>query len=231
MTLKTKIFISVAVLILLVSAGLIFYSVNQSSNILMNEEAEQGRIRMNFIQDEMADQIESARLNTQTLANNRELQRLFAERERDELLEVIEPAFNANQEEIPRIHFHEEDSTSFLRVHNPGSYGDDLSGFREIVNEVNERQVMLTGLEEGGSGYGFRVVVPISYEGEHVGSMESSSSFGQEFIDGIQESVGGEVFIYTFEREDSAAWDASDNGLLSGTTKIDGLYLKRLRQI
>lgn len=219
MTLKTKIFISVAVLILLVSAGLIFYSVNQSSDILLNEEEEQGRIRLSFIQDEMEDQIDAARLNTQTLANNRELQRLFAERDRDGLLEVIEPAFNANQEEIPRIHFHEEDSTSFLRVHNPDNYGDDLSGFREIVNEVNERQVMLTGLEEGGSGYGFRVVVPISYEGEHVGSMEASSSFGQSFIEGIQESVGGEIFIYTFERDDSAAWEASDNGLLSGTAE------------
>ncbi|MFN2341297.1 MAG: cache domain-containing protein [Halanaerobium sp.] len=76
---------------------------------------------------------------------------LFLEGDREGLYELIKPSFEANKEQIPRIHFHSPDSTSFLRVHKPEKFGDDLSASRDIVNEVNQRKEIITGLEEGRS--------------------------------------------------------------------------------
>ncbi len=222
----------VAVLILLVAGGLIYYSVNQSSNILVEKESEQLQEKLSFVENEMDDQIEVARTNALNISNNPEVKRLFAERDRERLYELIAPSFEANKEIIPKMHFHTQDSESFLRVQKPEKYGDDLSGFREIVNEVNQKEKILTGLEEGSSGYGFRVVVPINYQGEHQGSMEVATDFKLNFLENIVDSIGGEAYIYTLEKDNSPAWENSDNGLLAGTSSdqwdIGSEYISRI---
>ncbi len=109
----------------------------------------------------------------------------------------------------------------FLRLHAIDNYGDDLSDFRETVNQANREEEMVMGLEEGRGGFGFRVVVPMFYNEEHIGSVEYGSAFDNQFLNEAQDEMGGDYFIYIFEDVAGIAWDAVEEGRLGATTTDD----------
>jgi len=80
------------------------------------------------------------------------------------------------KEEIRQFHFHLNTNESFLRMHKPKKYGDDLSGIRETVELVNQNKTFYKGFEEGRIFNGYRYVFPIFHKNEHVGSVEISIS-------------------------------------------------------
>ncbi|SFX60252.1 methyl-accepting chemotaxis sensory transducer [Marinospirillum alkaliphilum DSM 21637] len=112
----------------------------------------------------------------------------FAAQDRDGLLALLEPAnrFLMQHYAVRQFQFHLPPATSFLRVHQPATYGDDLSGFRHTVVAVNRNQQVVTGLELGVAGLGIRGVVPVYHAGQHIGSAELGMSFGQPFFDRIK---------------------------------------------
>lgn len=75
-----------------------------------------------------------------------------------------------------QLHFHLSDNTSFLRMHRPEKFGDDLTDIRETVRLVNTDHKYIEGFEEGRIYNGYRFVFPIQHKGEHVGSVEISIS-------------------------------------------------------
>jgi len=86
-----------------------------------------------------------------------------------------------NQGDVRQLHFHLPDNESFLRVHRPERYGDNLSEVRETVNYVNTVKLPVDGFEEGKIYNGYRFVFPVtSIDQKHLGSMEIS--FGPEFL-------------------------------------------------
>ena len=67
-----------------------------------------------------------------------------------------------NPHQADRImHFHLPPATSFLRVHEPDKYGDDLSDVRSTVVEVNNTRKPITGFESGRYFHGIRAVTPV----------------------------------------------------------------------
>jgi len=82
------------------------------------------------------------------------------------------------KEGIRQFHFHLNTNESFLRMHKPKKYGDDLSGIRKTVELVNKNKTFYRGFEEGKFFNGYRYVFPIFYKDEHVGSVEISISMG-----------------------------------------------------
>ncbi|OHW63269.1 putative diguanylate cyclase YdaM [Andreesenia angusta] len=76
-----------------------------------------------------------------------------------------------------QLHFHFPDTTSFLRMHEPEKYGDNLGEVRESIRIVNEEKRYVKGFEEGKIYNGYRFIYPLSYNGQHVGSVEVSISF------------------------------------------------------
>ncbi len=76
-----------------------------------------------------------------------------------------------------QFHFHLPTGESFLRLHAPERYGDMLFDIRESVRIANTENVYVSGFEEGRIHNGYRFVYPLTYEGEHVGSVEISISY------------------------------------------------------
>lgn len=114
-------------------------------------------------------------------------------------------------------------------------YGDDLSGFRFTVLACNEEKRTVLGLEEGKGGYGFRVVVPVTYDGQHVGSAEYGLDFGDAFLQKITDVFPGDYFIYRLPADQSVAWtEAGANDMCLGGTldedeyTVDSELIKRL---
>jgi diguanylate cyclase (GGDEF)-like protein len=88
---------------------------------------------------------------------------------------------------ISQVHFHLKNNVSFLRMHNPSRYGDDLSKIRESVKLTNKTKTPHEGLEIGTIQHGFRFVYPLFKGKIHIGSMEVSFS-SQKLIDSIVNS-------------------------------------------
>ncbi|MFW6229597.1 MAG: methyl-accepting chemotaxis protein [Halanaerobium sp.] len=218
LSIKGKITLAVIVVILILAGVLTFYSINQTDNIVMDEEEKSMDSVGDFLQSKMNGQLNAARMSVLSIANNPEIQEVFADRDRDELIDRLQPVYDELSDDVAQIQFHEPDSTSFLRLHSPEDYGDDLSDFRETVNQANQNQELVSGLEEGRGGFGFRVVAPMFNDGEHTGSVEYGSAFDEEFLNEVQSEIDGDYFIYIFEDVAGVAWDEVDDGMLGSTT-------------
>ena len=112
-------------------------------------------------------------------------QEAMAKQDREALVRLFGPVFAATKSEygVEQFQFHTPPATSFLRVHQPAKFGDDLSSFRKTVIDANQEHKVIVGLEGGVAGLGIRGVVPIAQAGKHLGSVEFGLTFGQSFLD------------------------------------------------
>ncbi len=213
MSLKTKIFIGFTVSVILIFSVLSYYTFSETSKTIIEREEEMLEILAQSINNQMENQIEAAEISVLTLSNNIEIQRNFAEGNREDLIRLLLPVYEELSSRISQIQFHLPDSTSFLRLHQVEKYGDSLKDFRFTVNEANAKKEVVRGLEEGVAGYGFRVVVPMFYQGVHTGSVEYGSDFGANFLTSLKNNYSGEYFIYSLESLGNA-----DSNILAATS-------------
>ncbi len=190
-----------------------FYTISKTTSIIENDEEKRFELLNREVESTMSEQLEASRMSVLSVANNTEVARVFAERDREALLDMLGPSYKSVEDVVSQFQFHLPDSISFLRLHKPEKFGDDLTEFRDTVNQANEKKEVVMGLEAGVAGYGFRVVAPVNYEGAHVGTVEYAGDFDQVFLENIKKDFPGEYFIYTFEGE--------NGGLISGTISED----------
>ena len=221
MKLRTKFISGIAVIVIAAVLVLTLVVNHYVGEMIQSKEADYNRLLESAVDAQMQAQLDSARMSVLTIARNTRVQQLFADRDRDQLVEELLPVYETLQEEVAQIQFHMPNSDSFLRLHMPENFGDSLSDFRFTVNEANETQEIVEGLEEGRGGYGFRVVVPMFYQGQHTGSVEYGSGFDDTFLQELKYEFGGEYFIYTMT-DDSVSWvDDEEEGFLASTMASD----------
>jgi hypothetical protein len=106
---------------------------------------------------------------------------------RQELYDYLIDDYNLISEyDFKQMHFHFSDNTSFLRMHEPDKYGDNLEQSRYSVWLTNETYRPSVGFEEGRIFNAYRYVYPLSYNNEHIGSIEISVSVSS-VINGLTE--------------------------------------------
>ncbi|UTC62431.1 HAMP domain-containing protein [Treponema sp. OMZ 787] len=119
------------------------------------------------------------------VAKDEQIIKAFADRDRETLTELTLPIFNDMNKKYraKQFHFHTPPAISFLRVHNPKKFGDDLAAFRKTITKANSEKKEIYGLEVGVSDLGFRVVKPLFDENKkHIGSVEYGGAVDTEFI-------------------------------------------------
>ena len=138
-----------------------------------------------------------------TVAETTAVKEAFAARDRERLAADFVPQFPKMKEEhgARQFQFHLAPATSFLRVHKPEKFGDDLSSFRFTVVEVNTSGRPVSGLERGVAGLGMRGVVPVTHNGAQIGSVEFGLSFGQAFFDDFTEKASARAALYVLRDE------------------------------
>ncbi|PUU87458.1 cache domain-containing protein, partial [Halanaerobium sp.] len=207
-------FVGITSIIVVIGFVVLYFIMNQTtSNTIEMEEKKNMELMESAIENQMEAQLNSAEMSVLTISENEEIQKLFSERNRGELTDLLLPVYERLKGDVAQIQFHLPDSTSFLRLHKPEKFGDSLKDFRFTVNSANADLKTIKGLEEGVAGYGFRVVVPMYYENRHIGSVEYGSDFGESFLANIKESFPGEYYIYYLNSEDDT--------FASGTASTD----------
>lgn len=107
---------------------------------------------------------------------------------RQRLFELVAPGWrkSASDYQMRLLHFHlGPGDVSFLRVHEPTRFGDDLSQIRHSITHAISNDMPTHGFESGRVDAGVRGVVPISATlpgrsmPQVIGALEAGSSFGQ----------------------------------------------------
>jgi methyl-accepting chemotaxis protein len=183
-----------------------------------SEENEMSEIFKNVVSSIEAEG-RMARAMSALVAGIPDVQKAFAEKDRDRLSELFMPGFAKLKKEygVRQFQFHEPPATSFLRIHKPAKFGDDLSGFRLTVVEGNRDKKPIQGLEVGVAGLGVRGLVPVTHSGSHIGTVEFGMSFGQAFFDDYAKlhDVGLELYIDRRGTMDRFATTMDGNNLIA----------------
>ncbi len=166
------------------------------SQIIADEDQRFAEMRIQ-VESAMTAELEKASNAAAVFVENPEVQQMFAEGRREDLAAAYAKVYDRLKHEgVRQAQFHLPPATSFLRLHKPSKFGDDLSGFRMTVLACNRDKTVIQGLEEGRGGYGFRYVAPISWQGKHVGSFEIGRNFSVPFLEEMKRITGDEWSIH-----------------------------------
>ncbi len=118
------------------------------------------------------------------MADNRDISESLSKRDRLSLSVLAQERFYeaTTRHGVKQLQFHIPPAISFLRMHEPTRFGDDLSEFRKTVVRVNESLQPISGIEIGRDGIGLRGVSPVHFKGKHTGSVEFGLSLEADFL-------------------------------------------------
>ena len=145
--------------------------------------------------------IDTYSLMAGTVLNTTKAKELMKEGRREDLYKLLESKWkmwSAINPEFNIMLFHKADGTAFLRMHKPEVYNDYLSEIRPMVKAAHEQKRVLTGYETGKYSTVFRLMTPILYKNEYLGTLD----FGinpNYFIKEIDEFTGHQGVLFVKE--------------------------------
>ncbi len=103
--------------------------------------------------------------------------------------------------------------TSFLRVHSPGMFGDQMSGIRPVIEDVLQDQQPRSGFETGRSYSGIRGVVPVWFNPprqprQFVGVLEAGTSFDTQLQRLDQQYSAGFAVLLKRDYVEQQVWES-----------------------
>lgn len=222
MSIKKKLLVIIMSLVAILFIVVTTVGINLTKNIISKNEEEKYLFLGNSIYKSIDEELEKAKIGVLSIANNKNIAKLFYERDKESLIYETNDIYNSLKSDISQFQFHLKDSTSFLRLHNLNKSGDSLKAFRNTVNKANEKKTIVMGIEEGRAGFGLRAVTPVYYEAKHIGSVEYGLNFSTNFLRSLKEQFGGEYFLYK-----------NDDSLLASTSEekdidLDSNYIKKI---
>jgi len=196
---RTLLAISFTVVLLLVTLVNIPLVITTTTSVV--EEAEKRELKKLFESAKVEIESEGRLANalSSMIANIDSFSAMLATGEREQLAEALVPVFKVMKKEFSarQFQYHTPPATSFLRLHKPEKFGDNLSSFRKTVVATNTLKQNIVGLEKGVAGLGIRGISPVFSAGEHVGSVEFGMSFGQPFFEKFKEKYNVDISLYT----------------------------------
>ena len=205
---QTVFIVSIVIVVVLIAAAVVFF--NQQKAIISHYEEREAKNLANFVRTILKDKAQQAAMGAYIVSKTHQYAELFAHGKRDELCSSLEEMWEGLKErfKVAQFQFHLPPAVSFLRLHKPQKFGDDLSSFRKTVLATNEQKKIIEGVEKGRAGFGIRGVVPVFYEGKHTGSVELGLSMDKSFLKFFKEELGGEWFLYTLTK--GISWEDKD---------------------
>jgi methyl-accepting chemotaxis protein len=191
---SVTLFVVSAITVLAISVPA-FLSARDTADAAIHDKLESAYDKL---QKDMAAQGERASAMSTLLASMSPVVDAFAAGDRARLLALTAPVFARLKAErgVGQMHFHLPPAVSFLRLHQPDTFGDDISATREMVVIANRDRRVVTGLETGVGSLGLRSVVPVVAEGRHVGTVEVGMTIGAGFLQNFSRETGLEAALY-----------------------------------
>ncbi|MBI9017183.1 MAG: PAS domain S-box protein [Phycisphaerae bacterium] len=156
-----------------------------SSYVVINEEIkgdtnEHAWHLQELFADELAKEAKLYDALVDSILTNREIQQVFIDRNRDELLKYAQQIYEDNniKHNVTHLYFHDANRINFLRAHKPEKFGDTIDRFTAINAERDQK--MSYGIEIGVMGtFTLRVVKPWFVDGKLIGYVELGEEIGE----------------------------------------------------
>ncbi len=181
---------------LLISVTVILTGIERKNTFIVSEEL---RLEAKFhgVQRAFEDEAHLASALALVVAAMPDVQKAFGFRNRQQLLKITLPFFKEQKDRLSlaQFQFHLPPATSFLRLHKPEKFGDDLSSIRKTVVTVNREKRIISGIEKGRAGFGIRGVVPVSMNGNHVGSVEFGIKLNDQLLRSMKKTLGVDISV------------------------------------
>ena len=196
-SIKGKFNLLVFIAFTLLIAAVVIASYQQQRKTLLGEAEHKLQGQLTQVLNRIHERSNIALLLASELADNLKIQKAVAEHDRDSLADMTEEYFKTRSSKygIAQLHFHLPPAISLFRAHKPEKYGDDLSSFRKTVLVVNQSQQPISGIEKGVAGFGIRGIVPVEYDGKHVGSVEIGAKLNDSFAMDIKKRFHHELSV------------------------------------
>jgi serine phosphatase RsbU (regulator of sigma subunit) len=139
---------------------------------------------MGYVNQEIKSRERTALALASLMADNPDVSESLLKRDRLTLSILSQQRFYeaTTRHGVKQLQFHIPPAISFLRMHEPTKFGDDISAYRKTVVRVNESLQPISGIEIGRDGIGLRGVSPVQAKGKHAGSVEFGLSLETDFL-------------------------------------------------
>src|SRR5574341_1274780 len=198
MILTRKLIAPAVILFIVLLGGLFAYFL--SSLHAAYHEAEEGDLAS--FRDSFSAEVENQKQLALALASeaagNPAIQEAFAERDRQRLIEFALPSYELlkkSNDNIILYKYHLTDGTLFFNANDPATSEAPEVTLSPAVLLANSEQKPVAGLESENGNLGIRGVVPVYYQGQHIGSVEFGIGFNKTLLIGLKEKYGGEWHI------------------------------------
>ncbi len=202
----------------LVTAALFGHQMLSQRDLIQASLSEQAALKAELLRSEMA--AEAARaLEAATQVASPEVARLVAARDRQALARALAPHFEALRARNPSLEQHQifvadppttppgraagpgPYTTALLRMQAPTRFGDDVSGWRIIMNRglaaaCTEARAGLSGLEMSTSGVAMHGVATLCHDGRVAGVVNLGFRLDAAFFEGIARRQPGSYALY-----------------------------------
>jgi methyl-accepting chemotaxis protein len=175
---------------------------NMQQTVIENERAHLNDYHL-AVQDKLNAEMRLAAGMAALVAEMPATREALAAGDRERLSAMFEGAFKRLRQDygVEQLHFHTPPATSFLRMHKPAKFGDDLSAVRPTIVKTNVERKPVTGLDIGLFGLGLRGLAPIFHDGEHVGSLEFGMAFDKGFFDAFKAQYGVDLSLELYREK------------------------------
>lgn len=196
-TVKAKLLGIIGFSFFLLVGGIVISSAIEKKKAFFEEEQLRLQARYEQIQKTIIDDSHEALAMALLVADMPDVQRLFAAGDRAGLSAVTLPMFTdiKSKLNIFQFQFLTPPATSFLRLHKPEKFGDDLSQIRHTIVQVNQQKQTVVGLEKGVLGTGMRGVAPVFFEGRHIGAVEFGKDLNDDMVKPLKEQFGLDISV------------------------------------
>jgi len=187
-SLKWKLLIPFLLLSFAGTLFLILFNLHSQIRLIKTHEREKLLGYYQAFSDQIEDRKRAALSLAYSVAGSTEVQEAFARRDRTALITLLGPVYQilAQQFDVKQFHFHVPPATSFLRLHRPHQYGEQMAAYRHTINRVEATHEGIAGLEWGTTGFGVRGVAPVLYRRRLIGTFEIGFSVEQPFLESLK---------------------------------------------
>lgn len=183
--LRLKSILSVMSIIVLLSAGFLYWGISIQKNDMEKQfvlQSEKTKVFFNYVVDNT---FAPYRIRTKTFLNRfPEIKRLLKEKKGAEILRLVAPSFRLIHQENPffyLLHVYDDQAEYITHLHDTLNFEglQHLDSTPEAIKPVIASQKRFAGYAIGPQGLYYQIVEPVFYEDEFVGAIEFGISVAQ----------------------------------------------------